>query len=189
MKILGLIFSARKDGNTSKMLYYCMDKLDSTKNEVEMINIHYLNINPCGKCQYECCKNAICPINDDIPSLFNKCLESDLILFGLPTYCGHLPSTYFIFSERSQAMIKNEKIYVNEFLKKLNFIFIGNIIAGADMSSHEALYSFAGRDFFPETTLLSSRDYNMKPINGDLIENQFVRHKLDGFVERILQKY
>lgn len=188
MKILGLIFSSREEGNASKMLHYCMNKLENHKNELEIINIHDLDINPCGKCNYECCRNGICPINDDIPHLFEKFVESDLIIFALPTYCGHLPSTYFILSERSQAAMSDEKNYETDFLRKVNFIFIGNIIAGGEMSSHEALSTFANRAFFPETILLSSRDYNMKPINGDMIENEHVRYKLDRFVDRLLIK-
>ncbi|WP_445486813.1 flavodoxin family protein [Niallia sp. 03133] len=188
MKILGLAFSSRKAGNSSKMLYYCLSKLKHNMHETELIHVHDLDMNPCGKCNYECCKKEDCPIHDDLPALFAKCLDADLLLFALPTYCGHLPSTYFMFSERSQALLANETIYEEGILKKVNFIFIGNIIAGADMSSHEALYSFAGKSFFPETILISSRDYNRKPINGDLIELEQVQDKLERFVDRLLQK-
>lgn len=189
MKILGLVFSGRSDGNSFKTLDYCLDGFRKVTDNTEIISINDLSIHPCGKCKYECCKNGACPINDDISDLFKKCLESDLILFSLPTYCGHLPSSYFIFSERSQAILRDKKIYEDQFLKKINIILIGNIIAGGDMALHEALNSFTGRGFFPETVLLSSRDYNMKPIDGNLIENSHVRHKLDGFIERIQIKH
>jgi multimeric flavodoxin WrbA len=188
MKILGLVFSSRKEGNSSRILHYCMKRFKEESYEVEIVNMHDLKTNPCGNCNLECCKRMGCPIIDDIPGLFNKCLESDLLLFALPTYCGHLPSTYFILSERTQSLIGDEIDYEKEFLRKLNFIFIGNITSGADMSTHEALYTFAGLNFFPETVLISSRDYNMKPINGDLIENKFVQYKLNSFVERLLIK-
>jgi multimeric flavodoxin WrbA len=188
MKILGLVFSARNDGNSFRMLDYCMKKFKMNSYEIEIVNLHNLNINPCGKCNLECCKDMQCPVDDDIPGLFTKCLEADLLLFSLPTYCGHLPSTYFMLSERSQALITQDMDYEKVYLRKLNFIFIGNISSGADMSTHEALYTFAGQNFFPETVLFSSRDYDMKPINGDLIENALVQQKLSGYVDRILKK-
>ncbi len=188
MKILGLVFSARNDGNSTRMIHYCMEKFKDNSYEVEIVNINDLNINPCSNCNLECCKSLVCPINDDIPSLITKCLEADLLLFSLPTYCGHLPSTYFILSERSQALVSQDLNYEKEYLRKLNFIFIGNIASGADMSTHEALYSFDGLNFFPETVLFSSRDYDMKPINGDLIENALVQQKLNAYVGRLLKK-
>jgi multimeric flavodoxin WrbA len=188
MKILGLVFSARNDGNSFRMLDYCMKKFKMNSYEIEIVNLHNLNINPCGKCILECCKDMQCPVDDDIPGLFTKCLEADLLLFSLPTYCGHLPSTYFMLSERSQALITQDIDYEKEYLRKLNFIFIGNISSGADMSTHEALYTFAGQNFFPETVLFFSRDYDMKPINGDLIKNALVQQKLSGYVDRILKK-
>jgi multimeric flavodoxin WrbA len=188
MKILGLVFSARNDGNSFRMLDYCIKKFKGHSYEIEIVNIHDLNINPCGNCNLECCKGLQCPIDDDIPGLFTKCLEADLLLFSLPTYCGHLPSTYFMFSERSQALISQNIDYEKEYLRKLNFIFIGNITSGADMSTREALYTFAGLDFYPETVLVSSRDYILKPINGDLVENNLVQQKLNAYVERLLKK-
>ncbi|AGK54312.1 flavodoxin family protein [Bacillus sp. 1NLA3E] len=188
MKILGLVFSARNDGNSFRMLDYCMKKFKGNSYEIETINIHDLNINPCGNCNIECCKGLVCPIQDDIPRLLTKCFEADLLLFSLPTYCGHLPSTYFMLSERSQALISKEFDYEKEYLRKLNFIFIGNITSGADMSTHEALYTFAGLNFSPESVLFSSRDYDMKPINGDLIENGLVQQKLNAYVGRLLKK-
>lgn len=188
MKILGIVFSTRNNGNSFRMLDYCMDRFKEKSCEKEIINIHDLNINPCGKCSLECCLGRECPIDDDIPGLLTKFLKADLLIFSLPTYCGHLPSTYFMISERLQALVCQEIDFEKEYLRKLNFLFIGNLTSGADMSTHEALYTFAGLNFFPETVLFSSRDYDMKPINGDLVENVLVQQKLNTFVERLLKK-
>lgn len=120
--------------------------------------------------------------------LFQKCQDADVILFALPTYCGHLPSTYFMFSERSQAIFQDEEQYEHGFLRKLHFIIIGNVSSGGEMSAHEALCTFAGKEFYPETLLLSARDYDQKAIAGTLIENEQVRYRLDSFSQRIRKR-
>ncbi len=60
------------------------------------------------------------------------------------------------------------------------------------MAVHEALYNLENLnlpnlDFWPETLLLSAREYDRLSFNGDLIEVPEVRKRLDTFVEMILK--
>jgi hypothetical protein len=107
---------------------------------------------------------------------FQKCGDADILIFAIPTYSGHLSSLYFAFDERGQP-----------FFKKINFIIIGNLSAGGDMALHQALYSFANLDFWPETVLFPAREYGRSSINGDLIEIPEVKKRLDRFVEMIVK--
>lgn len=188
MKVLGLIFSSRAQGNCSRSIEYCLNKFKLKGYETETINIFNYNVQSCGDCDYNCFNSGECCKEDDVHELYRKCFESDKIIFAVPTYCGHLTSAYFKFWERSQALFQDEIDYENDYLKKMNFIIIGNLSSGGDMALHEALYSFTNRSFYPEATLLSSREYNKSSIKGDLIESIDVKNKLNNFAEKIINK-
>lgn len=186
MRILGLVFSSRKVGNCTRCINYSMEKFRHYGHEVEVINLYDLNISPCKCRTYHCFRTGKCAINDDLATLYNKCFQADKIVFAIPTYSGHLSSMYFAFSERSQAIFKDDAQYHEDFLKKISLILIGNLGAGGDMALHEALYPFTNQNFYPETLLLSSKEYSRKSTAGDLVEEDDVKRKLKRFVEKII---
>ncbi|MDV3427983.1 MAG: flavodoxin family protein [Bacillota bacterium] len=187
MKILGISFSSRQNGNCEKFTEYCLEEFQNKNYETEAINLYNYNISPCRDCGYACFFSK-CPKQDDMDKLISRCIKSDIIILSLPTYRGHLSSAYFTFSERLQGYFKTDKNYEDDFLKKINLIVTGNLSSGGDMALHEALYEFSNRTFYPETILFSSRDYDRKSINGDLIEDELVKGRLDKFIEKISKK-
>jgi multimeric flavodoxin WrbA len=187
MKILGMVFSARKEGNCLKCVKYCLDKFKKHGSETEILNSFEHEIRPCSHCGYECFTNKKCLIKDDIPEVYKKCGDADILIFAIPTYGGHLSSQYFAFSERSQAIFNSFQECSERLLKKINFIIIGNLSAGGDMALHEALNSFANLKFWPETLFIPAREYDRSSIKGDLIEVPEVKKRLNRFVEMILK--
>ena len=187
MKVLGVVFSAREEGNCLKCAKYCIAKFKEHGFETEIVNTFELEIRPCSHCSYECFADRKCPIEDDVSEIYRKWKDADILIFAIPTYSGHLSSSYFALDERSKPFFKNLREWKEKFSKKVNFMIIGNLVAGRDMALHEALYSFANLDFCPETLLLPSREYGKWSINGDLIEVPEVRKRLDRFVEMILK--
>jgi len=187
MKVCGIIFSARKEGNCLKCVKYCLGKFKEHGFESEIISAFDLEIKPCSHCNYECFADKKCPIEDDVSVIYQKCESADILIFAIPTYGGHLSSTYFAFAERSQAIFKNFQECTEKMLKKINFIIIGNLSAGGDMALHEALYNFVNLGFWPETLLFPAREYGRSSIKGDLIEVPEVKKRLDRFVEMILK--
>ena len=187
MKVLAVVFSARKEGNCSKLATYCLDRFREYGSEVEIIKASQLDIRSCNHCDYECFANKECPIKDDIPDIYKKCENADIVIFAIPTYGAHLSSMYFAFAERSQAIFKSFDHYTKSFLKKVNFIIVGNLSAGGDMALHEALYNFANLGFWPEVLLFPSREYGKNSIKGDLIEVPEVKKRLDEFVKMLVK--
>lgn len=189
MKIYGVSFSSRNDGNCTKCLRYCFDKFIQNGCDIETGNIYDNQIEPCNKCEYGCFYDNKCPKDDGISNVIKKIIGSDITVFAVPTYRGHLASSYFMFSERVQGFFRSSPdSFETALLKKINFIIIGNISSGGDMAFHEALYGFEGLPFYPEAILLSSREYGRRSINGDLVEDSCVRGRLDLFVDNILRK-
>lgn len=188
MKIVAVAFSARKEGNCSKLSLYCLEKMAEEGWEVELLQAHDLTITPCHHCDYECFANKVCPIDDDVAMTYEKCRNADALIFAVPNYGGHLAALYFAFAERAQSEFRKFTDFEKELLLKLNFIIIGNLSAGGDMALHEALYGFANLDFWPETLLFPAREYGQSSLKGNLIERAEVRNRLDRFVEMVIQK-
>lgn len=189
MKIVGLNFSPRKNGNCSSCISYCLEKFRNLGCTGEIIDFFDYKIDPCGSCGYRCFQTGKCAKTDDAGTLFEKLIDADIIIKATPTFRGHLASSFFILSERAQGVFRKDFDYDTDYLRKINLIVVGNLSSGADMALHEAFYDFTNKPFFPESILLSSRDYGRKSINGDLIEDAMVKNKLDRYVDTIVFKF
>ncbi len=191
MKAVGLNFSSRKNGNCYNCVDYCFKRIKSRGYDVEAINFFDYEVNPCGACEYQCFHTGKCIKADDAEELFGKLTEVDIIIYAVPTFGGHLASSFFILSERENGIFrsKTKYDYDADYLRKINLIVVGNMSSGADMALHEAFYGFTNKAFYPESILLSAKEYGRRSINGDLLEDESVRNKLEKYVDRIIDKY
>ena len=85
MKILGLSFSAREQGNTEILLEAVLAGARQRGAGTELYRVAQKDIRPCDGCG-ECFKTGECPIQDDMQELYEKMLEADGIIFGSPVY-------------------------------------------------------------------------------------------------------
>ncbi len=185
MRVLGIAFSARREGNCLSCVLYCLDKFREKGFEVELLNAYDLEITPCSHCEYECFNERhSCPINDDVPEIYRKLEEIDLALFGVPNYVGHSCGLYRGFIERAQAL----RAGCNLWKVPKGLVVLGNISAGGDMVLHEVLYDFYNAESRPEAVLIPAREYGRVSIKGDLIESPDVRHRLDRIVEMLCKR-
>ena len=188
LKVLVVAFSARGEGNCKRLCTYCLGKFRDRGWQTEFLNVFDLKVTPCNKCRYECFNDEACPVDDDVPRIYRMCGEADVVIFAVPTYGGHLASLYLAFAERAQYAHRGFADFEADFLKKVNFLIIGNLSAGGDMALHEALYDFANLGFWPETLLFPAREYGRSSLDGDLAESSEVRRRLDRFVEVVLKR-
>jgi len=189
MKVVGLNFSSRINGNCYSCVDYCLKSFKGKGYDAEVINFFDYEVNPCGSCAYQCFYTGKCIKTDDAKELFRKLTAADIIIYAAPTFGGHLASSFFILSERENGIFRSGQDYDADYLKKINFIVIGNLSDGADMAFHEAFYGFTNKDFYPESILLSAKEYGKHSINGDLIEDESVRNKLEKYADRIIDKH
>jgi len=95
MKVVGLVFSARKTGNGYSCMRYCLDTLEQKGFKTVLINAYDYEIKPCSHCNYECYAEEIrgkreeCPVKDDVPKMYELIKNADMILFAIPCYGGH----------------------------------------------------------------------------------------------------
>jgi len=90
MKVLGLVFSPRKGGNTEILVREALTGAKEAGAKVELLSIAGKDIKPCDGC-LACFKTGKCHIKDDLPAIFDKLLVADGIIFGSPSYGRGLP--------------------------------------------------------------------------------------------------
>ena len=86
MKILGLVGSYRKYGNTEVLVREALMSASEIGAEVELLRLTDLTIKPCKGCMACVFKNAECRIEDDANFFFSKLFEADGIILGSPIY-------------------------------------------------------------------------------------------------------
>ncbi len=99
MKILGVIGSRRKKGNTSTLMQEALEPFKSNNIESKLIFLDDYNINDCCGC--EGCKETYkCVINDDMQKLYPDILDSDAIILGSPAYFYNVSADMKAFIDR-----------------------------------------------------------------------------------------
>ncbi len=94
MKVVAFCGSARKNGNTAKMLETALEPLSAAGVETELVQLAGQKISGCKAC-YGCVKkkNGRCVFDDDV---INNCIEkmesADAIILGSPTYFADVSS-------------------------------------------------------------------------------------------------
>ncbi|MHA1431093.1 MAG: flavodoxin family protein, partial [Candidatus Freyarchaeota archaeon] len=76
MKILGLVGSYRKYGNTEVLVREALMSASEMGAEVELLRLTDLTIKPCKGCMACVFKNAECRIEDDANFFFSKLFEA-----------------------------------------------------------------------------------------------------------------
>ena len=99
MKILGIVGSKRKDGNTSNLVQEALRAAGQKGAETELIFLSDYTIQGCTGC--EGCKDTLsCVIDDDMQKIYPLLLEVDGLILGSPTYFYNVTADVKSFIER-----------------------------------------------------------------------------------------
>jgi len=195
MKALGIVFSARKKGNCLNSVEYVLGKLKEQGFKTEIVNAYDCEIKSCRHCNYECFAKELrgkaeeCPIQDDVPKIYKKMQEADVIVFAVPTYGGKAASLYCAFTERGQGIIRSYEEFKSTVLSKIiAIIVIGNIRAGGDLAYHMVILDHHDCENF-SSVLLQSKEYGKGSICGNLLEDEKVRDRLEDQAKFIIKKW
>jgi multimeric flavodoxin WrbA len=196
MKALGIAFSARKKGNCSSSVEYVLARLKEHGFETEIVNAYDHEIRPCSHCNYECFsrelggKNEECPIRDDVPKIYDKMKETDIIVLAIPTYGGKAASLYSAFTERAQGIIRSYEEFKNTILNKIvALIVVGNVPAGGDLAYHTVILDHRDCKYPPSALLLQAAEHGQNSVRGTLIEDKEAKDRLDSLVRLILKDW
>lgn len=121
MKILGIVGSKRKNGNTSSLVLSAIESAKGEGVDTEVIFLGDYSIKGCTGC--EGCRNTYkCVINDDMQKIYPLLLEADAIILGSPTYFYNVTADVKAFIDRCycfELMSKDDRsvwIGINEVL-------------------------------------------------------------------------
>jgi multimeric flavodoxin WrbA len=87
MKIIGVVGSPRRGGNTETLTRIALAEVQKEGLETELISLIGKKIEPCDGCR-TCLKTGKCHIKDDFERIFKKIKKADGIILATPVYYG-----------------------------------------------------------------------------------------------------
>ena len=87
MKVIGIVGSPRKNGNTELLTRHTLKAISEEGLDTELIRLAGLEIKPCTACM-ACKKQETCSIEDDLFPIYLKMKEADGIILASPVYYG-----------------------------------------------------------------------------------------------------
>ncbi|MFC1864698.1 flavodoxin family protein [Chloroflexota bacterium] len=127
MKVLGIVCSPRRGGNTEILVDEALASAKELGAEVELLTIADKNITPCDGCA-SCVKTGKCRVEDDMQEVYSKLLEADGIIFGSPVY---------FWSVTAQAKALIDRTYVLLHTRSLrNKVASAIVVAGRTGTAH-----------------------------------------------------
>lgn len=101
--VLGVNGSARKNGNTAKLLKKVLSHTEDLGAKTEILHLIEKEIKPCLSCLAEEKCTYPCQIKDDMKEIFEKLKKVDCIILGSPTYWYSLSGLMKNFLDRLTA--------------------------------------------------------------------------------------
>ena len=84
-KILGVMGSPRRNGNTHILLSRILEGAESEGARGDILLLDDLTVQECNGC-HRCWEGKGCSKDDDMKSIYPRIIESDAIVFGTPVY-------------------------------------------------------------------------------------------------------
>jgi multimeric flavodoxin WrbA len=108
MKIVCLLGSPRKNGNSATVAARLISKAQELGAETETIYLNALNYRGCQAC-YACKKDAeACVLKDDLEPVLAKVREADAVVLATAVYYGDLSAQLKGFIDRTFSYLKPE---------------------------------------------------------------------------------
>lgn len=145
MKVLGIVCSPRKNGNTEILVKEALDSAHKLGAEIEMIKVSDVNITPCDGCE-TCDTTDECKIEDDMQGIYTKLLQSDGIIIGSPVYW---------LGVTAQAKIIIDRTFVFRRGRRLRNKVAGAVVVARQVGASNAFSEL--NDFFGLHRMIPAR--------------------------------
>ena len=109
MKILGIVCSPRKGGNTEILVKEALASAREAGAQTELVSVIGKNIAPCDACG-SCGKTGVCHIQDDMQSIYQQLEAADAIIFGSPVYFGTVSAQAKTIMDRTFSLVMNRRL-------------------------------------------------------------------------------
>jgi len=136
MKILGVVCSPRRGGNTEILVEESLASATDLGAEVELVTSASMNIAPCDACE-SCRTTGKCRVDDDMQEIYAKLLEADGIIFGTPVY-------FWGVTAQAKALIDRTFVFLEG--RRLRNKVAGVVVVARRLGTTPAFSAF--HDFF-----------------------------------------
>lgn len=109
MKVLGIVCSGRKGGNTEILLEEALASAREAGAQTELASVVGKNIAPCDGCG-SCRETGVCHIQDDMQSIYQQLEKADAIIFGSPVYFGSVSAQAKAIIDRTYLFIGDRRL-------------------------------------------------------------------------------
>ena len=109
MKVIGIVCSPRRGGNTETLMQEALEAASAEGAETKLITVAGKKISPCDGC--EACKaTGECRIDDDMQEIYRKFTQADGVIFGTPVYYMTVTAQAKIVMDRLHALWLGKKL-------------------------------------------------------------------------------
>lgn len=105
MKVVGIIGSPRRGGNTETLVERVIAGAATAGAETRVFRLNEMNIRGCQACDY-CKEHDRCRQEDDMVQIYQALLEADGVVLGSPIYMGYVTAQTKLFMDRLFAFFK-----------------------------------------------------------------------------------
>ncbi|MCQ9208666.1 MAG: flavodoxin family protein [Omnitrophica bacterium] len=102
MKVLGILGSPRKGGNSELLLDKVLSGARSKGYDTEKLALGELKFSPCTECG-GCDETGVCVIEDDLQPVYQKLDQARAVIIASPIFFGSLPAQVKAMIDRYQC--------------------------------------------------------------------------------------
>jgi len=103
MKVLGILGSPRREGNTEILLDEALRGASDHGGVCEKVILRDLKITPCLEI-YKCAEDGVCAIQDEMQGLFPKIIQAERLLLASPIFFYSVPALAKSMIDRCQSL-------------------------------------------------------------------------------------
>ncbi len=186
MKVLSLLGSPRKEGNTAYAQDHLEEQLISLGHEVINIHIPSLSIEGCKECYW--CKQEdsfLCFNKDDAIPILNNMLEADAIIFSTPTFCWGFPAQLKALLDRMFCLItwKEGDAESHSLLEGKTMALI--VTAGGEIKNNAELLGLAFENMLEFMKCKCAGIVYIAPCEGVQSINEKVKQQLNDLAQNL----
>lgn len=104
MKVIGIVGSPRKNGNTNVLVQQVLEGAAEAGAETRTFILNEMNYRGCQGCDY-CKSHDRCKLEDELMEVFDELALADGIVFGSPIYFGQFTGQMRLFLDRCYSLI------------------------------------------------------------------------------------
>ncbi len=109
VRVLGIVCSPRKGGNTEIMVTEVLATARGAGAETELVLVAGKNIAPCDGCT-TCQKTGVCHIKDDMQTIYQQLESADGVILGTPVYFVNVSAQAKAIIDRTYSFLGQRKL-------------------------------------------------------------------------------